>query len=476
MTRARKILLGCMVVLLGVSGWFVQRAISEHRIVAARVPARPGIATWPAEFQARVTEADAAARGYLRPVAALTELSQLYHANGFFEEALIAYEALQRVEPHNPRWPHLSAGILAGNGQLDRALPLFQRAVALAPAYLPARLRLGDTLLKSNQTSEASRVYSAILAQHTDEPYALLGLARSAVAANDWDKARDYARRSLAAHPDFLGGLIFAEAVHEHFGEVKEAAAVRARNRMREHTDVTDPWADAILEHCYDAYRLSVAAAVALARGDVTTAERWLLRAIQYSAKPAPFHRQLGKLYVAAKNDQAARQHFQEATRLEPTDSDAWAFLVNLLNTTGDRAGAYRAVIAGLASCPDSRALHYAYGHMLTKDGRFPQAMVELRAAKRLQPNEANAYIDLALIHFQLDQVEHGVAEMRGALKVQPDHPLALTLLTRHAIDFGDARDAAALFRRMRAQTRIAPRDIEDLAAAYRGRFGQPPP
>jgi tetratricopeptide (TPR) repeat protein len=476
MTRVKKIVVTVMIAALGAGGWFAWRATQEQAIVARRLPAAPDLRSWPVELQDRVARAESGARGYFRPATALAELSRLYHANGFFDEANACYEGLQHSEPREARWVHLPANILAGNGRLDEALPLFRRAVALAPDYLPARLRLADTLLKSNQTAEAARVYGEALARHQDEPFALLGLARVAVASGDWDKARDYTRRSLAAHPDFIGGLVFAVTVHEHFGETAEANAIRARISTREYTDVSDPWLDGVIDDCYDSYRLSVAAAVALARGDPTTAERWLLRAIAFSPQPAAFHRQLGKLYTRSKNDAAARRHFQDATRLAPTDSDAWALLVDLLSSTGDRAGAYRAVVAGLASCPDSRALHYAYGHMLTEDRRFPQAMVELRAAKRLQPNEANAYVDLALIHFQLGQIEHGVAEMQGALQVQPDHPLALTLLARRAIDVGDASAAEALFRRIRQQSRISSADIEQLTQSYRRQFGRPPP
>ena len=447
-----------------------------HAVVARSLPARPDLHSWPAELQTRADRAEAGARGYFRPAVALAELSRLYHANGFFDEANACYEGLQRAQPHEPRWPHLEASILAGNGQLDQALPLFRRAVALAPDYLPARLRLADTLLKSNQTAEAAQVYGEVLAQHREEPYALLGLARCALAVGDWDKARDYAQRSLAANPDFIGGLIFAATVDEHFGAVAEVKAVRARASTKEYVELSDPWLDGVIDDCYDPYRLSVAAAVALAHDDTATAERWLQRAIDFSAKSAAYHRQLANLYVRLKNNPAARQHFQEATRLEPTDSDAWAFLVNLLNSTGDRLAAYRAVVAGLASCPDSRALHYAYGHMLTEDGRFPEAMVQLREAKRLQPNEANAYVDLALIYFQLEQIDNGVAEMRDALRVQPDHPLALTLLTRRAIDVGDVSGADALFRRIRQQSRISTDDIAALTQSYQQRFGRPPP
>jgi len=53
----------------------------------------------------------------------LIALSRLYHANGFFNEALQCYAGLQRLQLGEARWLHLKASILAGFGRLDEACP-----------------------------------------------------------------------------------------------------------------------------------------------------------------------------------------------------------------------------------------------------------------------------------------------------------------------------------------------------------------
>ena len=124
-------------------------------------------------------------------IAALGELSRLYHANGFFAEACQCYQALLQADGADPLWPYRFATIVAGYGQLADALPLLRRAVSLAPDYIPARIRLGDTLLKMNQKAEAGAAYAAVLDREPNNPYALLGLARLDVDAGRWAEARE---------------------------------------------------------------------------------------------------------------------------------------------------------------------------------------------------------------------------------------------------------------------------------------------
>lgn len=474
--KTKRLLFGGLaaIVLLAV-GWIGWRAWDERARVGDGVPDKPDLQGRSAELEERVTAADAAARGWVHPVRGLAELSRLYHANGLLDEALLCYTTLERAEPQEARWPHLAGCLLATAGRLDEAVPRYRRAVELAPDYLPARLRLGDVWLKQNHLAAAEKVYGEVCALQPDQPYALLGLARAAIAADGWQKARELLTRAIAADPEFVGGMSLLVTVHEHFGEKAEAAAMAERINHREFVDIVDPWLDGLIDDCYDAYHLSVAAAVAIFRGDTVTAERWLARAIALSSTPAPYYRQLGKMYYGTKNYPEARRNFEQATRLAPTDSDAWAMLVNLLLAMDERADAYRAVSAGLAKCPESRALHFVYGRMLKEDGRYVQAIAELQEAKRIQPGESNAYIELATVHFKLGEIEAGMAEMRGALRVQPDHPVALIVLARDAIMNGDRAAAQEWIRRAKLQVRVRPEDLAGVQAEFQAKFGAAP-
>jgi tetratricopeptide (TPR) repeat protein len=164
-------------------GW---RAHDRRSQVQAYVPARPAGAVLSPALAERLTAAESRARGWWQPAAGIAELGRLYHANGHAAEAAWCYTGAREVAPTEALWPHLLASLLAGAGRLEEALPLWREAVRLDPDYEPARLRLGDVLLKSNQAAEAARVYEAVLARTAHQPYALLGLARCRLSAGDW--------------------------------------------------------------------------------------------------------------------------------------------------------------------------------------------------------------------------------------------------------------------------------------------------
>ncbi len=452
-------------------GW---RASEQHAIATHAAPPPPGSLT--GELADKIARASETARGFLRPATGLAELSRLYHANGFFTEAGACYDGLEKLEPKNALWPHLQANILAGFGRLEEARPLEERAVALMSNYLPAALRLGDIQLKDNQAAAAEKTYAAVLRRDAANRYALLGLAKCDLAAGRWPEARDRLRQALVGAPDFVGALSLLVTVAEHFGEAATADEFRAKIGKREFVDFPDPWLDELSASCHDPYRLSVVAAAALAAGDAASARRWLERAITLDATAGTYRRQLGKLFFQARDFAPAREQLEQAVRLTPGDSDAWALLVEILGAQGDTTAANRALADGLKQCPQSPVLHYTAGHRLSEAGRFAAAITELKAAQALRPNEVNAGIDLAMIYFRDERIEEAVAELQAVLAAQPGHPLAMEVLARHAINSHDERAARGWLRELRLQPRVAPDDLKTIIGEYQQQFGRLPP
>jgi tetratricopeptide (TPR) repeat protein len=449
--------------------------VNRHFAAAQAVPARPELSGWPSELSDQLAGAEKAARGYFHVTRGLAALSRVYHANGFYAEAARCYEALQRLEPREPRWPHLHAVVEAEFGRMDGALPAEERAVQLAPDYLPARLRLGDILLKSNQTERAAKAYADALKVEPGNPYALLGLAQCDLARGDWAAAREHLRENGKLHPEFVGALSLLVTVSEHFHDDQAAAALRSTIGRREFVDLRDPWLESLADDCFDPYRLSVAAALAKSAGDGPSARRWLERAVALAPSGGSYRRQLGKLLFQSRDYPPAREQLEKAVALTPEDSDAWILFIEILTAMEDAPAAQRALAAGLAACPQSAALHYLRGQKLSAAGRDQEAIGEFKTAKTLRPNEANAYIDLALVYFRLERVEEAIAEVRAALAVQPGHPLAMSVLARYAIDTDDEPAARHWIQQLREQPRISPNDLNAIVSAFQQHFRRAP-
>jgi tetratricopeptide (TPR) repeat protein len=463
--------LGVAAVLVAGGSWFAYTHVVRQRVIAAALPAFPaGLGT---ELTAALADAETEALSWRHGPAGLAQLAALYHANGHYPEAIACYEALLRLAPAEARWPHLLAGIYADFGQLDAALPLRQKAVALALDYLPARLRLGDVLLKTNRTAEAAAAYDEALRRDPNNPYALLGLARCDLAKDDWSRARARLEAAVAAQPDFIGGLSLLVTVAEHFGDHATANTLRTTIGRREFTDVPDPWLDALADACYDPYRLSVAAAVASAAGDRTTALARLDRAIVLAPRNGAYHRQAGQMLLNDRNHAPARAHLEQAVALNPADADAWVYLLQALRGLGQENAAVEALQRALRHCPESPSLHLESARWLKATGRLAESAAEFEYACRLRPSAASPYVELASVYFALHRDADALRALEQALERQPGHPMALATLTFHAISQGDDATALARWAQVRAQPKTPPEVVRGLRQAYRQKFGR---
>lgn len=452
------------------------RVLQTRQRVTEYLPARPNLNAAPAVLVERIDSAERRARESWRPVGALAELARLYHANGFLPEARTCVEGLVQVDDANPRWPYLLANILGGFGELEETLSLLRRSVSLEDDYVPARIKLGDALLKLNQPAEAARVYSEALTRDPTNAYALLGLARRELVAANWTAARERLRQIVAARPKFGAAWALLATVDDHLGDKAAAALDRAKESSSGGVDeMPDPWIDALLDDCYDPYRLRIAADVLASDEDPSKALVLLQRATAIAPQDAPAHRQLGQFLAKIKRVPEARAQLERATVLDPKDADNWNFLIKVLNESGDAEAASRALAQGLSHCPISPGLHLEKGRRLAAAGQFDLAAVEFEETRRLRPEESNASVELAMTYFRRGRLEEGMIEIRRALAVDPEQPIALVLLARYSINSGDESAAREWIRRSRLQSKVLPPDLTLVVDEYRRKFGREP-
>lgn len=465
-------LVAVAVVSVGVAGFWL-RSQQRAEILAASVPQRPSIESWPAEFGQRIASSEQRIADGSAAVDALGELSRLYHANGFYEEAVRCYSGLIQLDAKQAVGLHRLAVILAGFGDADGALPLWERVIELEPSYIAAQLKYADLLLKQNRLDEASAAYSGVLARESGEPYATLGLARCEYEAGDWEAARTLLE-PLVARTNYRLGYDLIVTVYQQLGLDIRASVIRGKEKASgAYRDPPDPWIEELYDDCYDVYRLSLAAGEAQGAGNSALALRRLERALRFAPDAVSIHFQMGGTYFSMKAYSKAREHFQRCTELDPKFSDGWSQLSILLETVGDRAGADRVLAEGLANCPESPGLHFLHASRLKAAGRVDEAAAEFRESIRLRPNEADAYIELAMIHFGQNENEIGVREMESALEAEPEHPVVLATLALNAIINGDEAGAREWLGRASDQPRVDPEKMKELKSAYRNKFGR---
>lgn len=461
--------------LLAAGGAWWWQAGGPQRAVAAALPSPPDLAAAPAAMRERLAAAGAKARSRFGATKGLRELSRLYHANGFPGEALTCYRALQQLEPSEPRWFHLAALLTAGYGDLEPALDLWRRTTALDPAYTPAWLRLGEALLKANRPDEARAAYQEVLRREPAEPYALFGLARLDFEAGRWEPALERMEKVVNLTRYTLGYDLIV-TLYERLGQTDRATALRATAKASgAYRDPADPWVDALIEDCYEPYRLGIAAGNLARNGDPAGAARLLQRAVEITPEDVSALFQLGTLLIQQGDTAGAIQQLRRCTELAPDFADGWANLSALQASIGESTAAARTLAEGLRNCPDSPGLHLQYARNLQQAGRSGEAITEFQTSIRLRPNEADAYLELGTLLIRQGRAPEGVAVVEQALAAEPGNPMALGVLAFNAIMSGDEAEARRRFAAVRAQPRVPQEQVSRLVDAFRQQFGRAP-
>ena len=444
-------------------------------MIVKALPVSPDLARSPAELRGRVREANVQAVHGPQQVAALGELARLYHVNGFLQEALSCYRCLEQLDSKNPRWKYRHALVVSGFGEFGQAVSLLRQASELDPDYLPARLRLGEILLKDNQLNEAIAVYEATQAREPGEPYSMLGLARCDMDRELWSAACQKLEKVVAA-TNYALGYDLIVPVYEHLGMNDRAAEVRGRMKAwGAFRDMADPWMEEMNTDCYDAYQLAVAAGAMKVRGEKEAARTLIERAVRLAPKNAALHFQFALLLVDSSENAQAKRELELCTQLDPTFADGWAYLSGVLSTMGDSVGAQQVFTAGLARCPDSPGLHRMYAKQLQGQGRTDEAIQQFRESIRLRPTDVEPYIELGMALFRDNRTEEALKQFNQALVAEPENPMVLSTLTFYAISTGNEAAARQWMQRARNQPRVLPDDLERLSAAFRQAFGYAP-
>ena len=450
----------------GVSWW--RWSGNRLAIVRETQPVTPDLSAAHNILRTRIAAAEAHARSRLTATRGLAELSRLLHANGFLDEAKQCYAGLERLEPNEPRWPHRHATILAGYGDFEPALTVWRRVIELAPDYLPAQLRAGDCLLKSNQPDAAAAMFAGVLKRDATNSYALLGLARIDLEAGRWEEARGRLEK-VVSQTNYRLGYDLIVSLYERLGLNEQAAAIRGSTKASgAYRDLPDPWMDELIEFCFDPYRLSVAAGGSTPAGTL----QLLDRAIELAPEDVSYRFQLACAAEAQRNLPLAREQFERCTLVAPGFADAWAHLSALQAQQGDNAAAERTVLTGLAHCPTSAGLHLMRARTLKDHGMIAEAINEYQASIHFRSNEPDAYVELGNTLISAGREKEGVEQMRLALEADPGDPTALGVLTFFTITTGNEAEARRWFARLSHQPRVPAAQVVRLREIYRQTFG----
>jgi tetratricopeptide (TPR) repeat protein len=356
--------------------------------------------------------------------AALGALGRALHAWEQWTSAHDAYARAAALAPRDFEWRYLDALVLQRLARHADAVTGLRDALSLSPGFLPARVRLAESLLEAGNLDESKKLFLALADEPQSRPAVEVGLGRIAAAQADHDAAIRHFERAVSLFPE-LGAAHYGLALsYRALGRLDEARAALARHQQygARWPALADPVLEIVTTLREDAGAILQRGVRLAAAGDIDGAIAAHEAALERDPAFVQPHANLISLYGRAGNWTKAEEHYRAAVR----------------------------------SGNEGAEPHYDYGVLLGLQQKWDRAIDAYRQALAVNPMHANAQNNLGQALEQQRRFTEAADVYRRLVQNQPGFRLARFNLARMLIALGQPGDAATELAKI-----IEPRDAE---------------
>ncbi|HWF03656.1 MAG TPA: tetratricopeptide repeat protein [Candidatus Angelobacter sp.] len=290
------------------------------------------------------------------------------------------------------------------------AITAYKKATTLDPKWFEAQQNLGLTLGKSSDlTAAASALKIAVALKPTiGGQQALAGAWLSLAQVTEESQPQD----SLAAYQKA------AEL------DPSNAEATLGIARMTERTGNVAATEQQYLKLAATGNNESVERLIGLylKQKRYSDAETWLHKYLAANPQNAAAQLQLGKLLAAEGKTQEAIAQLEPLYQASPDPKSARE-LASLYLETKQYPAAATLLQPLVTQSPQDAQLHFDYGSALLHQLKYAQAQGELLKAVQLNPNSAEAYLDLGYAAQENKNYELTIRVLDARAKLQPETP-----------------------------------------------------
>lgn len=274
--------------------------------------------------------------------AALGVLGDAHVELGDYDKAFEHYQNMMDARPDLSSWSR-GANLLWLTGDTDKAASLMARAIKAGAPFAEntawCRAKLAVMLLHSGALDSAGQVLEPLLTASSRNTHVLLVAGRIATARQDFGTARQRYQRILDVGPNHdalaaLGDLCAHEgdtaAAEKFYAQVETLHTAHLASRIHDHMQMAKFYADHDRK-LIEALRLAeqhkltrnvqeadVLAWVYFKNGNLPRASEAMKRALSRNTPDAELRFHAGMIAAAAGDHPAARQHLEQALKLNP--------------------------------------------------------------------------------------------------------------------------------------------------------------
>ena len=397
------------------------------------------------------------------------DLATMLHAHGQTVSAAALYRRAEALSGGEFRWTYLLGVAQQSNGSSREAAESFRRALAKR-RYVPAAVRLGETLADDQRLEEARDALRGSLDSGANEAAAAYGLGRVLMDLGDTAKAVSFLERAVSLAPD-SGAARYALGSALRVAGNQDAAerilrTVGGADDAKPALD--DPLLARVRELAADEHHFLNLGKSLEAKGQAADAVAAYERALAINPRMASAHANLVGAYGRLGNATKAEAHYGAALSMNPSIEELhnnWGVLQASKRDPKAAAAAFR---KALEVNPRSAKAHANLGVALTELGELGEAARHFREAIASDPTNRPARMNLGTIALAADRPAEAAKHLEAALAGEDDgsEPFIRYTLAHAYSGTGRTGDAN---RSMAEGLRLAEaRGLEELAARIR--------
>jgi tetratricopeptide (TPR) repeat protein len=192
--------------------------------------------------------------------------------------------------------------------------------------------------------------------------------------------------------------------------------------------------------------------------GDFTTAEKFLIQALENRDDMADVHNMLGVIYSQTDRINKAKISFEQAIIINPGYTDAALNLAVTYNELGKYEEARRVYTRAMRYSRDQPQeldpfirgklanMHANLGEVYKELGMFDESIIEYNKALKLSPSFIDIRTRLSEVYREMGDIKSSEAELEHVIEKNPNYSPALIALGVNFFSLGEYEKAKTFF------------------------------